>query len=36
MRTLAFAAGDPGDYAYRTGAFRWALTEGLWGIIRVR
>jgi manganese oxidase len=36
VRTLGFVAGPPGDYAYRTGAFRWALSEGLWGLIRVR
>ncbi|TYB44220.1 multicopper oxidase domain-containing protein [Actinomadura chibensis] len=36
LRTLTFRAGPPGDYAYRTGVFRWALTEGLWGVIHVR
>ncbi|MGH3977829.1 MAG: hypothetical protein ACRDRZ_02325, partial [Pseudonocardiaceae bacterium] len=36
VRTLRFTAGEPGDYAYRTGVLRWALTEGLWGLIRVR
>ncbi|RKS78938.1 multicopper oxidase [Actinomadura pelletieri DSM 43383] len=36
VRTLTFRAGPPGDYAYRTGVTRWALTEGLWGLIRVR
>jgi hypothetical protein len=36
VRTLSFRAGPPGDYAYRTGVLRWALTEGLWGLIRVR
>ncbi|MFI0372180.1 multicopper oxidase domain-containing protein [Actinomadura sp. 1N219] len=36
LRSLTFRAGEPGDYAYRTGAFRWALAEGLWGLIRVR
>ncbi|MFI0353434.1 multicopper oxidase domain-containing protein [Actinomadura sp. 9N407] len=35
LRTLTFRAGPPGDYAYRSGAWRWALTEGLWGLIRV-
>ncbi len=36
VRTLALTAGGPGDYAYRSGALRWALAEGLWGLIRVR
>lgn len=27
---------NPGDYAYRTGVLRWALSEGVWGVIRVR
>jgi len=25
----------PGDYAYRSGAFRWAVEQGMWGIFRV-
>ncbi len=36
VRTMSFTAGEAGDYAYRTGALRYALTEGLWGLIRVR
>lgn len=36
VRTLDGIAPGPGDYAYRTGAFRWALSEGVWGLIRVR
>jgi len=36
VRSLRFTAGEPGDHAYRSGALRWALTEGLWGLIRVR
>lgn len=36
VRTLEFTAPGPGDYAYRTGAIRWALSEGVWGLIRVR
>lgn len=35
VRTLRFTAGGQGDYAYRTGVLRWALTEGLWGLVRV-
>ena len=26
---------DPGDHAYRSGVFKWAVTQGLWGILRV-
>ena len=26
---------DPGDHAYRSGAFRWAVTQGMWGILRI-
>ena len=26
---------NPGDHAYRSGAFRWAVTQGMWGILRV-
>ena len=36
VRSLRFAAGAPGDYAYRTGVLRWTLSEGVWGLIRVR
>ncbi|MQA14512.1 MAG: multicopper oxidase domain-containing protein [Pseudonocardiaceae bacterium] len=36
LRTVSFAAGESGDYAYRTGALRYALTEGIWGLLRVR
>ncbi|HEY0453530.1 multicopper oxidase domain-containing protein, partial [Actinophytocola sp.] len=36
VRTLRFTAGAPGDHAYRTGPLRWSLSEGLWGLIRVR
>lgn len=36
VRSIALTAGEPGDYAYRSGALRWALAEGLWGLIRVR
>jgi len=36
VRNLSFVASKPGDYAYRTGVLKWALSQGLWGIIRVR
>ncbi|MDQ3434297.1 MAG: multicopper oxidase domain-containing protein [Actinomycetota bacterium] len=36
VRTLELAAAsEPGDYAYRSGAFSWAVSQGLWGILRV-
>ena len=31
---LVFTAEHPGDHAYRSGVFRWAVENGLWGIIR--
>jgi manganese oxidase len=36
VRSLRFTASGSGDWAYRTGVLRWGLTEGLWGLIRVR
>lgn len=36
VRSLRFTADRRGDWAYRSGALRWALTDGLWGLIRVR
>lgn len=26
---------DPGDHAYRSGSFRWAASQGMWGILRM-
>jgi hypothetical protein len=35
VATLAFdLPPDEGDYAFRSGALRWAVPQGLWGIIR--
>ncbi|MFG1610368.1 multicopper oxidase domain-containing protein [Actinoplanes sp. NPDC049265] len=34
-RTLSMRARSAGDHAYRSGAFRWAVEGGVWGIIRV-
>jgi hypothetical protein len=35
--TLAFDRPHAeGDYAFRSGALRWAVPQGLWGIIRRR
>ncbi|THV42472.1 multicopper oxidase domain-containing protein [Glycomyces buryatensis] len=36
VRSLDFTPSAEGDYAYRTGVLRWALSEGLWGLVRVR
>lgn len=36
VRNLSFVAGKAGDYVYRTGVLRWALSQGLWGIIRIQ
>jgi manganese oxidase len=35
VRTLVFTPGAPGDHAYRAGVLRWALAQGMWGILRV-
>ncbi|PVZ10179.1 multicopper oxidase domain-containing protein [Actinomycetospora cinnamomea] len=35
VHDIAMAAGHPGDHAYRSGAFRWAVTQGMWGFVRV-
>ncbi|HWM57418.1 MAG TPA: multicopper oxidase domain-containing protein [Pseudonocardia sp.] len=32
---LELRAEHPGDHAYRSGAFRWSVENGLWGVIRV-
>ncbi len=33
---IEMLARHPGDHAYRSGAFRWAVQQGLWGILRVQ
>ena len=36
-RTYEFRASrQPGDYAYRSGVHKWAIAQGLWGLLRVR
>jgi manganese oxidase len=36
VRTYRFRAADePGDYAYRSGVHKWAIAQGLWGVLRV-
>jgi manganese oxidase len=36
VRDLVMTARHAGDHAYRSGAFRWAVENGVWGIVRVR
>jgi hypothetical protein len=35
-RTLRMTARHRGDHAYRSGAFRWSVENGLWGILRIK
>ncbi|MDD7926126.1 multicopper oxidase domain-containing protein [Actinomycetospora chibensis] len=35
VHDIAMKARHAGDHAYRSGAFRWAVTQGMWGILRV-
>jgi manganese oxidase len=36
VRTFSFQANqDTGDYLYRSGITKWAISQGLWGILRV-
>jgi manganese oxidase len=36
VRTFSFKANaEPGDYLYRSGVTKWAIAQGLWGILRV-
>lgn len=35
-RTFEFRPEHPGDHAYRSGILKWAVPQGLWGILRVR
>ncbi len=34
-RTFTFTPTHSGDHAYRTGVLKWALGQGMWGILRV-
>ncbi|HEX8441160.1 multicopper oxidase domain-containing protein [Archangium sp.] len=34
-RTFEFTPLHPGDYAYRSGMTRWAIPQGMWGLLRV-
>lgn len=35
VRTFEFTPRHPGDHAYRSGVLKWAVPQGLWGILRV-
>ncbi|WP_305058220.1 multicopper oxidase domain-containing protein [Actinomycetospora soli] len=35
VRDIVLHPKHPGDHAYRSGAFRYAVQEGLWGILRI-
>lgn len=35
VRTFEFMPEHPGDHAYRSGVLKWAVSQGLWGIVRV-
>ncbi len=35
VRTFEFNPEYPGDHAYRSGVLKWAVSQGLWGILRV-
>jgi hypothetical protein len=34
-RTYEFRTGASADYAYRSGVLKWAVPQGLWGLLRV-
>jgi FtsP/CotA-like multicopper oxidase with cupredoxin domain len=34
-RTFEFTPQNPGDHAFRSGVLKWAVPQGLWGILRV-
>jgi len=35
VHDLVLRADEPGDHAYRSGVFRWAVEQGMWGILRI-
>lgn len=35
VRTLEFTPTHDGDHAYRNGVLKWAVPQGMWGILRV-
>jgi hypothetical protein len=36
VHDLVFDVEARGDHAYRSGVFRWAVEQGMWGILRAR
>ena len=36
LELLGGASGCPGDYLYRSGALRWDVESGMWGILRIQ
>jgi hypothetical protein len=34
-RTFEFTPEHSGDHAYRSGVLKWAVSQGMWGILRV-
>jgi hypothetical protein len=36
VRTFEFTTKYAGDHAYRSGVLKWAVPQGLWGILRVK
>ena len=36
VRTFEFTPTHQGDHAYRNGVLKWAVPQGMWGILRVR
>lgn len=37
VQNIYFTANStPGDYAYRSGEFRWSVEQGMWGILRIK
>jgi len=35
VHDLVLRAREPGDHAFRSGVFRWAVEQGLWGLLRI-
>ena len=36
VRTFDFTPTHKGDHAYRNGVLKWAVPQGMWGILRVQ
>ncbi|MGR7027209.1 multicopper oxidase domain-containing protein [Geodermatophilus sp. URMC 62] len=35
VHDVRLTAGEAGDYAYRSGVFKWAVGQGMWSVLRV-